>query len=106
MQEKQQLQRERYQLLRSMEDLLDGPMIFLGFVWLILLIVELIGQLPPVLEYESLGIWGLFIVDFLIKFILAQEKWNFIKTNWLTAISLIVPALRVLRRSYFEKFAL
>lgn len=97
MQEKQQLQRERYQLLRSIEDLLDGPMIFLGFVWLVLIMVELIWQLPPVLEYVSLGIWGLFIVDFFIKFFLAPEKLNFVKTNWLTAISLIVPALRVFR---------
>ncbi len=94
---KQQLQRERYQLLRSVEELLEGPMIFLGFVWLILLVVELIWKLPLVLDYLGLGIWALFIFDFLLKFFLAPKKLAFVKKNWLTAISLIVPALRVFR---------
>lgn len=97
MQEKEQLQRERYQLLRSIEDLLDGPMIFLGFVWLVLLVIELIGQLPTALQYLSLGIWVLFIIDFLLKFFLAPDKVHYLKHNWLTAISLVVPALRIFR---------
>ena len=38
-----------------------------------------------------------FIVDFLIKLILAPAKIAFVKKNWLTIISLIIPALRVFR---------
>jgi voltage-gated potassium channel len=93
----QQLQSERKKLLISIEKLLEGPMIFLGFVWLILLIMELIWGLSKPLEYISVSIWVIFIVDFVIKFILAPAKISFLKKNWLTAISLLVPALRVFR---------
>lgn len=88
---------ERKKLLTSIEKLLEGPMIFLGFVWLALLIIELIWGLNKPLEYASLTIWIIFIIDFLLKFILAPVKFDFIKKNWLTAISLVIPALRVFR---------
>jgi voltage-gated potassium channel len=57
----------------------------------------LIWGLNKPLEYATLTIWIIFIVDFLIKFILAPIKVDFLKKNWLTIISLIVPALRVFR---------
>src|SRR4028118_1715819 len=88
---------ERKKLLTSIEKLLEGPMIFLSFVWLILLVIELIWGLSKPLEYASLLIWVIFIFDFLIKFILAPGKVAFLKKNWLTAISLLIPALRVFR---------
>ncbi|MEO5675483.1 MAG: ion transporter [Chitinophagales bacterium] len=94
---KQQLTHERNKLLASVEKFLEGPMIFLGFVWLVLLVIELIWGLNKPLEYTSLAIWFIFIIDFFIKFILAPGKIIFLKKNWLTAISLIIPALRVFR---------
>ncbi len=94
---KEQLIDQRKKLLTSIEKLLEGPMIFLGFVWLILLMIELIWGLNKPMEYASLTIWVIFIVDFLIKFILAPGKVSFLKKNWLTAISLLIPALRVFR---------
>ncbi len=94
---KEQLINERKKLLTSIEKLLEGPMIFLGFLWLALLVIELIWGLNKPLEYASLTIWIIFIIDFLIKFILAPVKVDFFKKNWLTAISIVIPALRVFR---------
>ncbi|MEJ7767470.1 MAG: ion transporter [Chitinophagaceae bacterium] len=94
---KTQLVSERKKLLTSIERTLESPMIFLGFVWLILLVIELIWGLSKPLEYASLLIWVIFIFDFLIKLILAPDKSGFLKKNWLTAISLIIPALRIFR---------
>jgi len=94
---KEQLINERKRLLTSIERLLEGPMIFLGFVWLAMLVIELIWGLNKPLEYVSITIWIIFIIDFLIKIILAPVKIYFLKKNWLTAISLIIPALRVFR---------
>ena len=93
----QQLYSERRKLLRSIETLLEGPMIFLGFAWTVLLIVELVWGLPNWLQMVSLFIWGLFIVDFLLKFVLAPVKVDYLKKSWLTAISLLLPALRLFR---------
>lgn len=72
-------------------------MVFLGFVWLILLLIELVKGLSPVLQLMSVGIWIIFILDFVLKFILAPHKITFLKKNWLTAISLVIPALRIVR---------
>ena len=94
---KQQLAHERNKLLTSIEKVLEGPMIFLGFVWLVLLVIELVWGLSKPLEYTSLTIWIIFIIDFLISFILAPTKVVFLKRNWLTAVSLLIPALRVFR---------
>ena len=99
-----QIINERKNLLVSIEGLLEGPMIFLGFVWLILLIAELIWGLSKPLDYLSLSIWFIFIVDFVTKFILAPVKLVFLKKNWLTAISLLIPALRIFRIFRFMSF--
>jgi voltage-gated potassium channel len=94
---KQQMDNERKKLLHSIEKIIEPPMIFLGFVWLVLLVVELIWGLPKMLEYVSLSIWGLFILDYILKFILAPDKIRYMKNSWLTAFSLIIPALRIFR---------
>jgi voltage-gated potassium channel len=96
-QEKGALDRERYQVLAQVEEWLEIPVMILGFFWLILLVIELIWGLSPILEAFFYLIWGIFVLDFLIRFILAPHKLTFLKNNWLTAVSLVVPALRVLR---------
>ncbi len=59
---KEQLINERKRLLKSIENLLEGPMIFLGFAWLALLVVELIWGLSKDLQYVSIAIWIIFIL--------------------------------------------
>jgi voltage-gated potassium channel len=78
-------------------------MVFLGFVWLVLLVIELIWGLGSVLDLLNYAIWGIFILDFALRFTLAPEKMDFLKANWLTAISLAVPALRIFRITRFVR---
>jgi voltage-gated potassium channel len=49
--------------------------------------------------FEIIGaiIWGIFILDFAVKFVLAPHKVTYLKQNWLIALSLLIPALRLLR---------
>ena len=61
---------ERQNLLARLEDWLETPMLALGFVWLVLLIYELIWNLSPALELGGTIIWIIFIVDFALKFAL------------------------------------
>lgn len=97
---KEALNKERYELLRRVQNFLEGPMIILGFVWLVLLVVELLWNLNNALLWLNYTIWGIFIFDFLLKLILAPDKSQFLKSNVVTIISLIVPALRVFRVGY------
>ena len=94
--EKAQLDKEREGILAKVERALRPPMMVLGFVWLVLLILQLTQSGPqPMLRLGSEIIWGIFILDFLLRFFLAPKKKQFLKHNWLTTIALIVPALRV-----------
>ncbi len=91
------LKRERRELLEQLQDWLETPMLVLGFAWLGLFIIELLYELSPTLEIIGYAIWAAFILDFSIKFTLAPDKTDYLKGNWLTAIALVVPALRVFR---------
>ena len=88
---------ERRELLERLQDWLETPMLVLGFVWLGLFVYELLYELSPTLEIIGYAIWVAFILDFAIKFLLAPDKTDYLKSNWLIVLALIVPALRVFR---------
>lgn len=87
----------RWQTLSDLEEWLEGPLRILGIAWLVLLVVELAGNTSPLLLTASTVIWGIFILDFALRLALAPARWRYLRTNWLTALSLAVPALRVFR---------
>lgn len=91
------LKNERYELLRRLEDSLEKPMLALAFVWLALLGVELIWSESPLFETLGTIIWVIFILDFAVQLVLAPHKVAYLKRHWLTAMSLVVPALRIFR---------
>ena len=91
------LEKERDELLRRLEDWLETPMVILAFVWLALLVVELVlGEYYP-FRVVGTGIWIIFILNFSVEFLLASRKTAYLRKNWLAAISLLIPALRVFR---------
>ncbi|HEY0867370.1 MAG TPA: ion transporter, partial [Fimbriimonas sp.] len=75
----------------------EVPMLVLGLAWVGLLVYELTVGLSPLMERAGLLIWGIFIVDFGLKLLLAPDKSLYLRKNWLTAVALLLPALRVLR---------
>lgn len=93
----QNIERERNQVLEQLERWFEIPMIVLGFCWLALLIVELIWGLSRFLELVSRLIWITFVVEFALRFTVAPHKAQYLKSSWLTAIALLIPALRVFR---------
>ena len=88
---------QRWRLLIRLERWLEGPMVVLGFVWLALLVVELIRGVPPLLARVSAAIWIVFILDFLLRFTLAPRKLVYLRRNWLTVVALVLPGMRALR---------
>ena len=98
------LKSERYELLQRLEDSLETPMLGLAFVWLALLVVELIWGESLLFEIIGTIIWVIFILDFAVEFVLAPQKVAYLKRNWLTAMSLLMPALRLFR--FFRVFRL
>ncbi|MFW6059032.1 MAG: potassium channel family protein [Phycisphaeraceae bacterium] len=92
-----QLRRERWRLLVRLDAALDKPMIGLAVVWLVLLVIDLTEGLNQPLLIVHYTIWGLFIAQFLIALTIAPLRLTYLRRNWLTAVSLMLPALRLLR---------
>lgn len=99
--EREALETERGELLERVAEWLEIPMIVLGFVWLVLLGIELLWEQfwarNPFLGTLSTIIWATFVLDFAVQLVLAPRKLAYFRSRWLTALSLLVPALRVFR---------
>lgn len=89
--------RERLRVLAELEDWLERPMQWMGVIWLILVVIELVGPYHPTLQWLTGALWVVFLLDFLMRFMLAPRKAVYLRHNILTAASLVVPALRMLR---------
>ncbi|AKB41717.1 potassium channel family protein [Methanosarcina mazei] len=95
--DKEQIQQERLDLLSQINEILDFPLILLSIVWLILIIVDFVYGLSSRLQTASTVIWGIFIADFFVELYIAPKKKVYLKENWLVALSLFLPALRILK---------
>lgn len=89
--------RQRQSILWQLDNLLEMPLIILGFVWLALLIIDFVSGLNRQLQAISNVIWVVFIIDFALKITLAPAKIKYIRKNWLTLVALAIPALRIFR---------
>src|ERR1051326_4200825 len=80
-------------------------MLVLAVAWIAVIAADLVRGLPHLLRLVEYGIWGVFVVDFGIRLLIAPRRIAFIRHNWLTALSLVVPALRVFRiLAFFRLF--
>jgi voltage-gated potassium channel len=90
-------ERERWCLLLRLQRWLEIPMMCLGVAWLALVVVELTRGLSPFLERVGTAVWLVFVADFALRLVLAPRRGRYLRRHWLTAVSLVVPALRVFR---------
>ncbi len=98
---RRELAEERESLREQLFDWLDPVMTILGLVTAILLLVEFAADLSP-RQAAWVGraqqvIWAIFAIEFAVQFILAPRKLHFLRTHWLAAISVVLPAFRVFR---------
>ncbi len=91
------LESELVELLHQIEDWLEMPMVVLAFVWLAVTIAELIWGFGSPFGFVVSAIWATFILDFVLRLALAPKKAAYLRRNWLTALSLGLPALRIFR---------
>ncbi|HET6469512.1 MAG TPA: ion transporter [Geminicoccaceae bacterium] len=97
--------RERWRTLHQLEDWLETPMLVLSFVWLMLVLAELVIGTARILEVFGTAIWLVFIVEFALRLVLAPGKAAFVRRNWITLVALAVPALRMFRALRFLQLA-
>ena len=100
-----EIDEERQSTLEALQDWLEKPMLVLSFVWLALLVVELAWGLNRALWMLGQAIWVVFIGEFALSLALAPDKPAYLRGNWLKAVSLALPALRIFRLARFLRVA-
>jgi voltage-gated potassium channel len=88
---------ERLVLLARLDRWLDRPMVVLSIAWVVLFVVQVTVGLDPLLQIIGLAVWAVFILDFLLKLAIAPSKPAFLKSHWINAIALALPAMAILR---------
>jgi voltage-gated potassium channel len=90
-------QHERWQLLRTLDEMMEGPLVVLSFAWLIVLLLEFVVGADARLDLVFYAIWIIFIVEVVVKLVIAPSRGAWLRGNWLKVASLLIPALRALR---------
>jgi voltage-gated potassium channel len=84
----------KYPKLLSFEKKLEWPMLILSFVWLCILIAELVSVTSTLLSDFGTGIWILFIFYFAMRLAAVANRIAFLKKNWLFILAILVSTLR------------
>ncbi len=82
--------------------MLEGPGTYLAVVFAVALAAELVlnaqgATVPAALGWLLLAIWGFFLVQFVLGIVISPYRLRYLRRNWLTALSLLVPFLRAFR---------
>jgi voltage-gated potassium channel len=88
---------ERQRLAAELMEQTRGPLNVLAVVWLLLVLLDLAGLLGPRLAVVNDVIWAIFGITFLLELWIAPNRKDFLKKNWFAALTLVLPALRVVR---------
>jgi voltage-gated potassium channel len=83
-------------------DVIERPLLILALVMIPLIIIPLVDSgLPANVSntFEAIDyfIWGVFVVEYAVKLLLAPRRWHFVTHNPLDLVVVAVPMLRPLR---------
>lgn len=100
--DKAEADNQRFELLDNLQSLLEPAMALLGLMFLVLLLADYGSFEFGILSQGGIDqalqvIWIVFLIDFGVRLMVAPDRLGFVKSNWLTVISLALPFLRPLR---------
>jgi hypothetical protein len=91
----------REDLVGKLDRYLDVPLALASLALVLIAIIELTGEVsgPWQGRLAALGwaLWSLFLVEFVVKLVLAPIRRRYLREHWLDALIVLLPFLRVLR---------
>jgi voltage-gated potassium channel len=87
---------ERWRVLRDLDALLEKPMLALAVVWLALAVAEAVRP-SRLVVWAGAVIWGVFALEVALKLALAPDKRAWMRQEWPTVASLVLPPFRIVR---------
>ena len=91
----------REELREKLDRYLDLPLAIASLVVVLLVVIQLTGEVAEPwsgrLEALSWGLWGMFFLEFVVKFALAPVKRRYLREHWLDVLVVLLPFLKFLR---------
>lgn len=89
----------RERIAAIVERRLDIPMAVLSVFWAGLVAYDLVAPAQQRDELTLVGniIWGIFVVEFVLKLVISGHPLRFLRRKWPSLLFLILPILRILR---------
>jgi len=93
---------ERDSLRRRYEDLSQWPLVALAvlfvaaYAWGVLR-PDLPDWLLFTLRVVTVVTWPVFLADYVVRLLLAGQRWRFVRENWVDGVAVLLPLLRPLR---------
>jgi voltage-gated potassium channel len=87
---------ERWERRTATPSILAALVFLAAYAWPILQ-PDLPGWASQACSATTWTVWAAFGVDLLVRLELAEDRWAFLKQNWLDVITLLLPMLRPLR---------
>lgn len=79
----------------------DGPLLVLAVVFVVVLVLPLVAELPPVARMTvtaaNVAIWAMFAIDYAARLYLSLDRRQYVRTHVLDLVIVLLPMLRPLR---------
>ena len=92
---------ERERVAIELSERMDGPVTALGVIFLLVVLVDTVIRPEDVLAvvFDVAGwlLWAVFVLEFVLRAVVAPSTWAFLRRNWWQVVFLAVPFLRFVR---------
>jgi len=88
--------RQRYERVSQWPLVVLALLFVAAYAWGVLR-PDLPHWLLQVLHAVTVIAWPVFLVDYLLRLVLAQHRWRFVRQNWVDGLAVLLPLLRPLR---------
>jgi voltage-gated potassium channel len=95
----------RARRLRHWQRRTELPLLVLSVAWITLFVVDEVRGLSPLLSRANDAIWITFVAAFVVEVAISPDRALYLRRNWVSALSLLLPALRVFRVFRVLRFA-
>jgi voltage-gated potassium channel len=89
-------------LRRRYEELSQWPLVVLALLFVAayawgVLRPDLPGWLLLTLHLVTVVAWPVYLADYVLRLVLAEHRWRFVRQNWVDGVAVLLPLLRPLR---------
>jgi voltage-gated potassium channel len=89
-------------LRRRYEELSEWPLVALALLFVAAYAWGVLRpDLPPwlltALRLVTVVAWPVFLADYVLRLVLAEHRWQFVRRNWVDGVAVLLPLLRPLR---------